>query len=356
MPAASRGALIAALRPDYQAELAGGTDRFFLPRAAGCPWCRSDRRPRQRLRTRDWVQGKPGAFVLDQCRDCGHTFQNPRLSEEGLDFYYRDFYDGLGAESTAKMFEAGGSQKRFRRSARALREHAAPGRWLDVGTAHAHFCAAARRLLPDTEFHGLDQGESVEHAVKEGRITRAYRGRLTELADELADRYDVLSMFHYLEHTPDPGAELAAAHTALRPGGHLLIEVPNPESPFSRLLGRRWMPWFQPQHLHFVPLGNLRVELERLGFTVVAASVRGDQHIPVDLVCATWFWLNPLLPAEDQPWLPRPPGRAARVARGALALAALPLILLAYGLDLLLAPLVRRTRFSNAYRVIARRG
>ena len=33
-------------------------------------------------------------FTLEQCGDCGHVFQNPRLTPEGLEFYYRDFYDG----------------------------------------------------------------------------------------------------------------------------------------------------------------------------------------------------------------------------------------------------------------------
>ncbi|MFF1379711.1 class I SAM-dependent methyltransferase [Streptomyces sp. NPDC058308] len=351
----ARTADIAARRPHYQRLLAAGTGRFFRPPRTTCPWCASGRL-RHRLRSRDHVQNKPGSFVLDECRDCGHIFQNPQLTSEGLDFYYGDFYDGLGGETTAKMFAGRGSVKRFRHSARALRAHASPRRWLDVGTSHGHFCATAKEELQDTEFHGLDMGESVELAVKEGRIEVAYRGQFTLLAEELAGRYDTVSMFHYLEHTLTPRGELLAARTALRPGGHLLIEVPNPESPLGRLFRGRWMPWFQPQHLHFVPIGNLCRELERMGFTVVSARRRGNQHIPVDLACATWFWAARAMPKEDAPWLARPPGRAAVAVRWAVALAALPPLLAAYGLDLLLAPLVRRTSLSNAYRVIARRG
>ena len=239
---------IAQLRPSYQEELARGTGRFFLPARTDCPWCLGTDL-RRKFRTTDLIQGKPGEFVLDQCRGCGHVFQNPKLSQEGLDFYYRDFYDGLGAETTAKMFEGNGSKKRFRRSARALRRLALPGRWLDVGTSLGHFCATAKEVLPHTEFDGLDMGEGVEQAAKEGRIQEAYRGLFVDLADEMAGRYDAVSMFHYLEHTLDPHRELAAAHKALAPGGHLLIEVPDPESWSGRLLGRLWLPWFQPQHL-----------------------------------------------------------------------------------------------------------
>ncbi|MEU6485346.1 class I SAM-dependent methyltransferase [Streptomyces sp. NPDC046887] len=344
---------IAKLRTAYQAELAGGTDRFFLPRRTGCPWCLGPDL-RVKLRTVDHVQRKPGRFVLDECLSCGHIFQNPRLSQEGLDFYYRDFYDGLGAETTARMFEGRGSEKRFQRSVRALLRYTRPGRWLDVGTAHGHFPASAGKLLPRTRFDGLDMGESVLLAQRQGRIAEAHQGQLTDLAEGMAGRYDAVSMFHYLEHTLDPHSELAAARTVLDHGGHLLIEVPDPESRTGRLLGDLWMPWFQPQHLNFIPLANLCDRLTGLGFTVVAAE-RTDAHIPVDLVCAVWFLLGRVLPPDDVPWAATRPTPAAHAARWALVWAAAPFLLAAYGIDLLLSPLLRRSRFSNAYRVIARR-
>ncbi|MFI1769422.1 class I SAM-dependent methyltransferase [Streptomyces sp. NPDC020800] len=348
-------AAIAARRHQYQRQLAYGTGQFFMPRRITCPECDSTAL-RRRLRTRDHVQGKPGIFTLDQCRACRHIFQNPRLTLEGLNFYYRDFYEGLGDRAAARMFGGRIHAKRFRGSVRALMRpgQARPRRWLDVGTGRGYFCATAQEELPDTVFDGLDRSESVERAAKEGRLSTAYRGQLTELTAHITGRYDVVSMFHYLEHTLKPREELVAARSALRPGGYLFIEMPNPESPFGRLLGSRWMPWFQPQHLHLPPMRNLCDQLERNGFTVVSASRTGDQHIPVDLVCATWFWINRVLPREDAPWLAKRPGRAAAVTRTALSVAAAPFVLLAYGLDLVLAPVVRRTPFSNAYRVIAR--
>src|SRR6266567_4088927 len=90
----SRSAAVELRRPAYQADLAGGLDRLFEPRRTACPWCGSARL-RERLRTTDLLQHKPGRFHLDRCQDCGHVFQNPRLSFAGLEFYYRDFYDGL---------------------------------------------------------------------------------------------------------------------------------------------------------------------------------------------------------------------------------------------------------------------
>ncbi|GAA2716562.1 MULTISPECIES: class I SAM-dependent methyltransferase [Streptomyces] len=343
---------VARLRVDYQRELARGTDRFHEPKRTECPWCGSSRL-RTRLRTVDLLQHKPGTFVIDQCRDCSHSFQNPRLTPEGLDFYYRDFYDGLGADLTEWVFNGRGNRKRYRASARALLPFGTPRRWLDVGTGHGHFPQTARTVHPATVFDGLDVGEGVEEGKRQGRIAEAHRGLLTELAPKLEGQYDTVSMFHYLEHTTDPRAELTAARTVLAPGGHLIIEVPDPECLSSGLLGRWWMPYFQPQHLHLIPLANLRRELESLGCTVVAVE-RHEPHIPFDLTGAVLLALVHALPPADDPWRAEPPSGLQRNAREALFWSSVPVLAGVYGVEQLLAPLIRRTRLSNAYRVVAR--
>jgi SAM-dependent methyltransferase len=350
---AGRDALTAELRPAYQADLARGTDRFFSLRRTACPWCGSGRLS-TRLRTTDLLQHKPGRFVLDRCQDCGHIFQNPQLNAAGLEFYYRDFYDGLGEKKLGDTF--GGRGKMYRRRAESLLPHdPVPKNWLDVGTGHGHFCEAARDVLPGTAFDGLDFTDGAEIAAREGRVEHGYRGGFPDLAPELDGRYDVVSMFHYLEHSTDPDRELRAARRAVRPGGHLLIEVPDPESRYARLLGRWWLPWLQPQHLHFVPVANLRQRLTGLGFTVVAEQHTGP-HDPVDLLAAVWLALDHAAPREDVPWLPGPPGAFRRALRTVTLLAGVPVLIAATLLDrFAVRPVSHRLGVSNAYRIVARR-
>ncbi|MEU2774354.1 class I SAM-dependent methyltransferase [Streptomyces sp. NPDC007162] len=349
----SKPSEIEALRPGYRRDLADGVDRFFEPRRTTCPWCGSGRLT-TRLRTTDLLQHKPGRFVLDQCRDCRHTFQNPRLNETGLEFYYRDFYDGLGEQKMSGTF--GGRTRMYRGRAESMVPHdPTPKNWLDVGTGHGHFCEAAREVLPGTAFDGLDFTDGVHLAAREGRVEHAYRGAFPDLAPELAARYDVVSMFHYLEHSTDPDRELRAAHETVRPGGHLLIEVPDPESRYARLLGRWWLPWLQPQHLHFIPVANLRERLTGLGFTVVAEQ-HAEAHDPVDLLAAVWLALDRTAPPEDAPWLPAAPGALRRTLRAALLIAGIPALITGTLLDrFAVRPLSHRLRVSNAYRIVARR-
>lgn len=339
------------LREDYAAELAGGLDRFFEPPRADCPWC-GGTTLRALLTSGDYQQRKPGSFHLDRCGSCGHVFQNPRLSLAGLDFYYRDYYDGLGAMEVERGFRV--SAPHYRDRARMLAGHAEPKAWLDVGGGHGHFCLEAREVWPSTRFDALDMAEAVEEAERQGWVDHAHRGMFPDFADKLAGAYDVVSMHHYLEHTLDQKAELDAAAAVLPAGGHLLIEVPDPESPFGRLAGRWWHNWFQPQHLHFIPLRNLREALAERGFETVAVE-RGPAHQRLDLLMVTLLMLNRLAPDPDKPWLPLRGRRARLAARTALYLAASPIVVAAGAGDQLLAPLIRRYGGANTYRLLARK-
>ncbi|CAM5234368.1 Class I SAM-dependent methyltransferase OS=Streptomyces alboniger OX=132473 GN=CP975_09560 PE=4 SV=1 [Streptomyces alboniger] len=134
-----------------------------------------------------------------------------------------------------------------------------------------------------------------------------------------------------------------------------MIEAVDPECRYAGLLGAWWPSYAQPRHLHLVPLGNLRAELERLGFTVVAVDRRAP-HVPTDLAGALALVVNRRLPQGDVPWRARPAPLLRRELRRAGWLASVPLLALARALDRLLPPLLTRTGFGNAYRVIARRG
>ena len=296
-------------RPIYAELLAEGTDRFFEEPRTTCPLCNSPSIA-MRLQTTDLLQRKPGAFRLDECGACGHIFQNPRLSLEGLDFYYRDFYDGLGEADTDGLFAV--SDRAYRDRVRMIARHGRPKRWLDVGGGHGHFCLIAAEELPDTHFDGLDMSDSIDEAAARGWIEQAHRGMFPDVADDVRGAYDVVSMHHYLEHTRDPLAELDAAHTALAPDGLLLIEVPHIQSRFGGLLGRWWLPWFQPQHQHFLSVDNLRDALEARAFDVVDVEI-GPAQQAVDLGGALWLLTQRLAPPPDLPWL-APPTRSAQGA------------------------------------------
>jgi SAM-dependent methyltransferase len=336
----------------YRRLLENGLDAFFEARRTDCPLCNSTDLA-VRLSTADLLQHKPGRFVIERCRACGHHFQNPRLSLAGLDFYYRDFYDGLGEEGLEAIFSHDPAPYLAR--ARAVAGLGEPKRWLDVGTGHGHFCTVAREVFPATVFDGLDLSDGVEEARRRRFVNEAFRGLFPELASALSARpahYDVVSMSHYLEHTRDPREELRAAATVLPPGGLLMIEVPDPESPLGTLLGRHWIPWFQPQHQHLLSTRALEGLLRGAGFEPVLWH-RAEAHQAVDLLFAGMVLIGRLSP-PDAPWLP-PRSPLGKVWNRLVWWGGAPALALLVLADKLLAPVLRRAGWSNTYRVVARR-
>ena len=342
------------LRSTYAELLAKGSTTHFEPARNDCPICGSDAL-RALFTIGDRHQHKPGSFTLSRCAGCGHVFQNPRLSIDGLSFYYRDFYDGLGQDKLEYVFASGPA--RYLARAQMVASLGTPRRWLDVGAGQGHFCNVARDVLPDTKFDGLDLNDAILGAERRGWVNRGIRGLFPDVAPTLVtadERYDVVSMSHYLEHTLDPRAEIGAAAKVLTDGGLFLIEVPNPDSAFAKLLGRHWMPWFQPQHLHLLNRENLERLLREAGFEPVAWD-DGAAHQASDFFYVVLLALEGAAPSSDVPWL-APAGAATRVGRRTAWALAAPALAAAWTLDHVLARFAsKRPSWSNAFRVVARK-
>jgi ubiquinone/menaquinone biosynthesis C-methylase UbiE len=340
---------------EYQELLKDGTDRFFEPREERCPICQLNQL-KLHLELSDQYQSKPGTFRLDQCERCGHIFQNPRLSIEGLNFYYKDFYDGLGEEGMDKIF--GASDESYKQRIAMIRSFSNPQNWLDVGGGHGHFALIAKHMMPQTQFDVLDLSESVDIAAKRGWIHQGMRGLFPEMAESLKGKYDGISMSHYLEHTIKPIDEIKAASVVLETGGVLMIEVPNPESKIAKVLGSFWLPWFQPQHLNLLSIKNLQRLLEAHQFEVLSVDC-SNAHQSVDLFFSVLILLQRLAPDPNRPWqYPEPSNQRKSLLslwRLIVVLVCLPLVLIAYGLDLALRPLLAKEGYSNTYRMIAQK-
>jgi len=109
----------------------------------------------------------------------------------------------------------------------------------------------------------------------------------------------------------------------LRTGGHLMIEVPDPQWPLARLFGRYWMPWFQPQHQHMMPLANLTAALAERGLRTVAVE-RGATHQACDFAMAAALFIMRLAGNPASPWGPRMLRAAASAPSGLTPAASAP--------------------------------
>lgn len=139
------------------------------------------------------------------------------------------------------------------------------GELLDFGCGSG---AYARRLRDQGwRVTGLDFSMHAAQRARADHGLTVHIGTLPHPA--IADNsQDVITMGCVLEHVPDPHRVVAAAARALRPGGALIITVPNLDSWGFRFFGRDWWPLELPRHLlHFTP-ATLRRLVEAHGLQV----------------------------------------------------------------------------------------
>lgn len=80
--------------------------------------------------------------------------------------------------------------------------------------------------------------------------------------------YDVIGLWHSIEHIPRPWDMIDAAAKALNPGGIVVIAAPNPASAQFRVTGRHWLHLDAPRHLHLLPIETYRQIGERNGLVL----------------------------------------------------------------------------------------
>jgi SAM-dependent methyltransferase len=157
----------------------------------------------------------------------------------------------------------------------ALRQVQPGQRVLDVGCGQAaflHRCRAERRALPTgLEFNaaaaqvGRDRGVEV--------LTESVEAH----ADARPGHYDVVASFQVLEHVTKPASFVRACIRALKPGGSLLLGVPNHDS----FLGLEETDWLDmpPHHMSLWSRRCLEGVGERFGVTHVATWVEPLQEL-----------------------------------------------------------------------------
>jgi 2-polyprenyl-3-methyl-5-hydroxy-6-metoxy-1,4-benzoquinol methylase len=100
----------------------------------------------------------------------------------------------------------------------------------------------------------------------------------------------VVTLWHVLEHLPDPREMLAAAADALLPGGVLALGVPNPESIQFRLLGSRWPHLDAPRHLCLMPASAVLGRARELGLEPMLKTTND----PFGRLCNVHGWVYAL--------------------------------------------------------------
>ena len=210
---------------------------------------------------RDYLSGD--RFELHQCRRCGYARTEPVPRDLGR--YYPQRYrrfNAFGAFVLRRLY--------LRRVDGWLARLPGGGVALEIGSGTGWMLGALR----DRGWKAIGSERELGAAVV-ARVASAAPVFVGDLAAiRPAAGLDLVIMFHVLEHLERPDEALRDVAERLRPGGTLVLGLPNIGSWQARFAGRRWTHLDVPRHLcHFTPraieqaLTDAGLRLERLTFT-----------------------------------------------------------------------------------------
>jgi SAM-dependent methyltransferase len=270
------------------------TVRQLILEQTACPLCGSSSSVYW-LSGRDNLCGIPGEFHVVRCRDCQHFYMNPRPVRESLaDCYPPDYSPHVPTAQNATDPAPGAAPRpwylrwlplRYIPGLKRLYNWLLDDRSQPVPSAAKH--RAAVDMPADAPLRALEIGCATGRYLKRletvgwqvqgvelsswaaARATAAglpvHCGMLQTLPDDGCP-YDLAAAWHVLEHVPDVRGTLQELLRRLRPGGQLLISIPNAGCWEPRFFGSAWYLWELPRHLHaFTPRSITRL-LSECGF------------------------------------------------------------------------------------------
>jgi len=220
------------------------------------------------------VRYREEQYRIVRCRSCGLVYLgNPPSTGE----IYEEYYQGEDLPPEAYNPDAPDVSLRElywinRQRIGKILEKRSGGALLDVGCGNGYFLATAG----DHGFrcNGIDiSSRAIAFATEEMGVEASVK-----TPDEVrtsGEQYDIVTMWHVLEHFMDPFDVLESAFHLLSPGGLCVVEVPNLRSLKFLVSRNKWEGGNHPRfHRTFFTARTLRESLHNAGFS-------GVQRIPL---------------------------------------------------------------------------
>ncbi len=258
---------------------------------ASCPLCSSERSELFHEAPDRFVPQTGPLHKIHRCLQCNMVYLNPRpLEEKSGQFYeHADYlpFASLGLKrslvpqiySLVRRFNLRWKCRTIndylQRIQRATsNEQPATRALLDVGCGTGEFLAEMKTAGWQVE--GLERDERAAKWAAEHHQISVMSGRVEQLADS-TQQYDLITLWHVLEHLYRPGETLEILAHRLRKGGYLLIAVPNIAGVDARVYKSNWVALDAPRHVNHFSLETLSRLASKHGLTL-----RWWRQLPLD--------------------------------------------------------------------------
>jgi len=206
-------------------------------------------------------------YRLVKCKRCGLVYLNPRPTQQEINGKYTAEYhiERLLRQEPKTEEEIEQQINQYvGRAKGVLRECGNEGKLLDIGCSAGFSMACFKRYGWDVM--GVDISEWASKFAREKLGLNVFTGSVEEI--QFNERFDVITMYHIIEHLPDPLRTLIRVRNLLVDDGLLIVKGPNLAS-FDRMWhGKKWRGYTDRTHLYYFTPKTYRTILEKAGFTV----------------------------------------------------------------------------------------
>ena len=238
-----------------------------------CPVCGGSQRTRIATGQDYEYQTCGNEWHIWECGVCTHAWLDPRPGVDTMGTIYPPNYYSYDYEKSINPIAVRG--KAFLDSRKFLKLLSFLNRpiqsYLDVGCSTGRFLRLAEKFgVEQQDAAGIELSAPLIQKLREEGFS-VECAKVEESSLVAQRRFDLVTMFHVLEHVADPKAVADKLASAINEGGILAIETPNLQSWDAKLFrDRYWGGYHFPRHWHIFTPKSLTKLLRESGLDIVA--------------------------------------------------------------------------------------
>lgn len=250
-----------------------------------CPWCGSDK-AQINLWLRDEFLTKED-FHICECLNCGLLYTMPRPSKDKIGAYYNseEYYSHQENKKgfIPKVYEAV-KKTNLKHKYKLATSGLTVGKVLDIGCGVGDFLHTAE--MHGWECTGVEPSEDAKVIAQKrmhGRIISS-----EDLENIPEGYYDLITMWHVLEHVDDLKWQIEQLRRLVKPKGRIVIALPNYKSYDGQYYKELWAAYDVPRHLNhfskttltkiFKASGLELVKMDKLRWDAYYISYMSEQY------------------------------------------------------------------------------
>lgn len=206
------------------------------------------------------------SFVIQQCENCGFKFTNPRPDAESIGKYYESeeyiSHSNTNKGIINKAYQVVRSIA-VKEKLELVNRLASKGAILDYGCGTGFFLGACQK--DGWQAEGFEPNETANKQAAETLGKPVEKVSLDKFAKE---SFEIITMWHVLEHVHTLNETFQKLLSLLKPGGVMLVAVPNSDSLDARKYGENWAAYDVPRHLYHFNQATMKRFLKKHKLTL----------------------------------------------------------------------------------------